>query len=109
MEHIVQFAIGIDDDAIVKRIEENAEKAITKDLRDKVGKIMFGISAYSGRELDSVSSWTADLFMRFLEDHRAEIIELAAKCLAEKMAKTKAVREATQGVLKEMTEEHNEP
>ena len=37
MEHIVQFAIGIDDEAIVKRIEENAEKTITKDLRYKVG------------------------------------------------------------------------
>ena len=109
MEHIVQFAIGIDDDAIVKKIEENAEKAITKDLRDKVGKIMFGISAYSGKELDCVSSWTEGVFLRYLDDHRTKIVELAAKCLAEKLLKTKAVREATQGVLKEMTEEHHEP
>ena len=102
MEHILQFAIGIDDEAIVRRIEENAEKAITKDLRDKVGKIMFGISAYSGKELDCISSWMEGIFVLYLEDHRTEIIELAAKCLAEKLAKTKAVREAAQGVAKEV-------
>ena len=100
MEHIIQFAIGIDDDAIAKRIEENAEKNITKDLRDKVGEILFGYNKWTGKEADAITGWTESLFMRYLDEHKTEIIELAAKCLAEKLAKTKAVREATQDVLK---------
>ena len=102
MEHIIQFAIGIDDDAIAKKIEENAEKNITKDLRDKVGEILFGYNKWTGKEADAITGWTESLFMRYLEDHKTEIIELAAKCLAEKLAKTKAVREATQEVVKEV-------
>lgn len=104
MEHILQFAIGIDDEAIVEKIEENAEKTITKDLRDKVGEILFGYNKWLGREADAITGWTERLFIRYLEDHKAEIIELAAKYLAEKLAKTKAVREATQDVLKEVSD-----
>ena len=33
MEHIVQFAVGIDDEAITNRVSEHAEKEIIKDLR----------------------------------------------------------------------------
>ena len=102
MEHILQFAIGIDDDAIVKRIEENAEKAITKELREKVGRIMFGCKAWNGEEADAITHWTEGLFVKYLDDHKAEIIELSAKYLAEKLTKTKAVREAVQDVLTEV-------
>jgi hypothetical protein len=103
MEHIVQFAIGIDDDAIVKRIEENAEKSITKDLRDKVGEILFGYNKWAGREADAITGWTESLFMRYLEEHRAEIIELAAKCLAEKLSRTKAVKEMLAGLVEDQS------
>lgn len=102
MEHILQFAIGIDDDAIVKRIEENAEKAITKELRDKVGRIMFGCNSWRGEEAEAITRWTEGLFVKYLDDHKAEIIVLSAKYLAEKLTKTKAVREAVQDVLAEV-------
>lgn len=98
MEHILQFAIAIDDDTIVKRIEENAEKSITKDLRDKVGKIMFGTNAYTGREREALCRWAEELFLKYLEDHKAEIIEIAADHLADKLARKKAVLEAARSV-----------
>lgn len=104
MEHILQFAIAIDDDAIVKRIEENAEKAITKELRDKVGRIMFGSNSWR-EEAEAITHWTEGLFVKYLNDHKAEIIELSAKYLAEKLTKTKAVREAVQDVLAEVHHE----
>lgn len=103
MEHIVQFAIGIDDDAIIKRIEENAEKNITKELRDKVGRIMFGTSTYSGKELDTITQWAESVFKEYLNEHKDEIVQLAAKFLAERLAKTKAARDALGDVVK-MTE-----
>lgn len=41
MEHIVQFAIGIDDEAIKKRITESAEKQITDSIQKDVEKMIF--------------------------------------------------------------------
>ena len=35
MEHIIQFGIGVDDDAIVKKVSENAERQIINDLEKK--------------------------------------------------------------------------
>lgn len=106
MEHILQVAIGIDDDAIVKRIKENAEKNITKDLRDKVGEILFGYNRWTGKEADAITGWTESLFMRYLEEHKSEIIELAAKCLAEKLSRTKAVKEMLAGLAEEDREKN---
>ena len=99
MEHIVQFAIGIDDDAIVKRIKENAEKNITKELRAKVGSLMFGVN-YRGDEIEAITQWTEALFREYLNEHKDEIIQLAAKFLAERLAKTKAAREVLGDVVK---------
>lgn len=103
MEHFLQFAISIDDDAIVKRIEENAEKSITKDLRDKVGEILFGYNKWARREADAITGWTESLFMRYLDEHKTEIIELAAKYLAEKLSRTKAVKEMLAGLAEEQS------
>ena len=36
MEHVIQFGVSIDDDAIQKRIVENAEKVITEDIKKEV-------------------------------------------------------------------------
>lgn len=98
MEHILQFGVNIDDDAIVKRIEENAEKAITKDLRAKVGSLMFGVG-YRGDELDNITGWTESMFREYLNEHKEEIVRLAAKFLAERLAKSKAAKEMLNDVL----------
>lgn len=41
MEHIVQFAIGIDDEAIKKNLEKSAVKQITKNIQADVETAMF--------------------------------------------------------------------
>ena len=102
MEHIVQLAIGIEDEAIVKRVEENAEKNITKELRDKVGRVMFGVN-YRGDEIDAITRWTESVFKEYLNEHKGEIVKLAAKCLAEKLSRTKAVKEMLAGLSEEQS------
>lgn len=97
MEHIVQFAIGIDDDAIIKRIEERAEKAIIDELRKKVESAFFAKSYY-GNITNEPGAWSERLFLDFLDKHKAEILECAGRYLAEKLAKTKAGKELLNGV-----------
>lgn len=93
MEHIVQFAIGIDDDAIVKRVVENAEKNITNDIKQEVTKLMFGFNSWSGRRLDDPTEWTRMQIQSFLNEHKDEIVQCAGNILAEKLLRTKAVKE----------------
>lgn len=96
MEHIVQFAIGIDDETIVKRIEERAEKVIIDDIRKKVESAFFARSYY-GKPTNDPGEWSELLFKAFLDEHKKEILECAAKYLAEKLAKSKAGRELLNG------------
>lgn len=92
MEHIIQFGVGIDDDAIKKRIEENAEKAIINELQTAIKNAIFDKNYY-GKPADSISGWAGSYLDAFLDKHKTEIIECAGKYLAEKLARTKAAKE----------------
>lgn len=94
MEHIVQFAIGIDDEAIKKNISEHAEKTITEQLLNDVEKIVFDTDSW-GRTVNKnrVSSFTERQFEKFLEDNRGDILEIAGKYLADKLVRTKRGKE----------------
>ena len=90
MEHIVQFAISVEDEAIVKRIHENAEKTITNELLQDVKKAIFNVD-WRG-QTGGFNAWTERKIDSFLEGHKDEIIELAGKYLAERLARTKAAK-----------------
>ena len=92
MEHIVQFAIGIDDEGIKARITEQAEKQIIKNIERSVRNQLFE-SHYYRRDADEdspLSEYSKRLVEVFLEKHTDEILEKAAKHLAEKLARSKA-------------------
>ena len=100
MEHIVQFAIGIDDDAIKKRIAENAEKQIIQTIEQSVRNKLFD-AGYYGRSADErspLSDYSKRLIDSFLEKHQDEIVEKAAAHLAEKLARRKAGKAILEGI-----------
>jgi hypothetical protein len=98
MEHIVQFAIGIDDNAIVKRIEENAEKQIIQEIQGRVEKCIFSTDYY-GKPENRLKYTAENIFKDWLESHKDEIIERATAILVSNMMKTKAVKTAINNVL----------
>lgn len=93
MEHIVQFAIGIDDETIQNRIEEHAYTDVLNKLtKNAVDSVFSHSSAYS-REL----MWEKlldDALQSFLEERKDEIIDKAANMLADRFQRTKKYREA---------------
>lgn len=97
MEHIVQFAVGIDDDAIVKKIEEYAVKTITTELKqsvaDKIFEPCYYISKHARPNDDPLSKFSANIVSQFLDENKETIIEKASSMLADKMFKSKTVRE----------------
>ena len=94
MEHIVQFAVSIDDSAITQYVTKNAEKEIIKDLKQQVANRLFESRYYRGNsdpERDPLNEWAKnEIINTFLNENKDKIISEAAKELAIKLARTKA-------------------
>lgn len=99
MEHIVQFGIGIDDDAIIKNVMNHAEKSIIKDLKNEIKsgierEIFMIDRGWTGEERKlGLHEWVKDLVVKILEDNKNDIIEMAAERLADRMSRSKAIKE----------------
>lgn len=97
MEHIVQFAIGIDDEAIQKRIENNAYNDILqiliKDAKMDLPKL-FGTVNWRLMIDESIKA--------FIQENKEVIIEAAAKELCDSFRRTKAFREKMSDTIDEL-------
>lgn len=93
MEHIVQFAIGIDDKAIQSRIEEYAYRDVLDKLaKNAVDSVFAHTNAYSRENM--WKTLMEDALHSFLEERKDEIIDKAANTLADRFQRTKKYREA---------------
>ena len=92
MEHIVQFAIGIDDEAIRKRIEASAEKQIIDSIKSDVTDQIFRKSNWKNET--QLHNWVKDIVVEAILEHKDEIIKSAAMELCDYMKRTKAVKQA---------------
>lgn len=93
MEHIVQFAINIDDKTIQNRIEEHAyTDVLAKLTKEAVDSVFAHTSAYS-REI-MWKSLMENALQSFLEERKDEIIDKAANMLTDRFQRTKKYREA---------------
>ena len=98
MEHIVQFAINIDDKTIQNRIEEHAyTDVLAKLTKEAVDSVFAHTSAYS-REI-MWKSLMENALQSFLEERKDEIIDKAANMLTDRFQRTKKYREAMGDVI----------
>lgn len=107
MEHIVQFAVGIDDDRITEEISKHALNQITQDLKRQVTNKVFRSSYYNDNadaKRDPLIDFSRSVISEALLKDREEIINKAAAYMAEKFLKSKSGRE----MLKTMIMEGND-
>ena len=110
MEHIVQFAIGIDDEAIKKNLEESAVNQITKNIQADVETAMFnsrysyGYRQQTDVDKDSPKEWVVEMVKDVIDANKDQIIECAITELTKNMMRSKTVREAVKGAVKNGTE-----
>lgn len=102
MDHLVQFTISIDDAHIAQKVENEAAKAM-KDEVLKICKSQIGIEAnyWGSGEPGPMLKKAVDQFMN---DNREEIIDKAVDKLAERLSRTKAVKEAAAKRVREEVE-----
>ena len=93
-EHIVQLAISIDDGRIIAGVEEAARNQIVNDLQKKLMLCVFNTKYYGSEEINTSDpkEWVRSRFDEFMEAHKDQIIDAAAKILADKLARSKAAK-----------------
>lgn len=90
MEHIVQFAIGIDDNVIKDRIEKNVEKEVIKTITEKVEDVIYKKHYYYGYdEKEPLKNMVKGVINEVIEKERDVILEMASKILADRLLKSK--------------------
>ena len=95
MEHIVQFAISIDDDKIKRNIENNVEKQVVNKIKGDCMKALVGKKSITNCDYtQKLKEMVDDNIQNFLAENNDEIIKIAADKLSEKLSRTKAVKEA---------------
>ena len=103
MEHIVQFGINIDDDVIKKNIERNVQNQVVNIIKQDCMKELVGKKDCSNfeytRKIDELITNTAT---EFLETYKDVIIDNTAKYLADKLSKTKIVKDMVTNTLNEL-------
>lgn len=93
MEHIVQFAIGIDDERIKQRVEDCAYNDVVKQLMAEAKKDLKLTNSYYRPE-QTWSSIVDHALQKYFDENKDLIIELAATKLADSYKRTKAFKEA---------------
>lgn len=105
IEHIVQFGISIDDEQIKKTIEKNAMQQVVATFRNDIIKEMTGKHNYTKSDY-SLKMWTAinKQIETFFDENREEIIKIASEKLAEKLTKTKKVKDMVASTINNLLE-----
>lgn len=103
MEHILQFGINIDDEKIKNTVMAKVDKAVNEIVKGDVIGAITGNRDISNREYSKrLQILVNNTIEKFCVENSETIINLAADRLADKLVRTKAVKETIEKVLKEM-------
>ena len=110
-EHILNFAVGIEDDKIIDAVMKSAENSIINDIKKSVIDRMFDdrrgyynssvcemnmrTASYKVKSDAVLSDMSKDIIEKIFAENKDQIIELAAEKLADSYKRTKAWKEKT--------------
>ena len=101
MEHILQFAVSIDDETIEAKIEEKAIEKLSDELLDGVKK-SFGVrTTWKGDNYadSQIMDIMTDTINKICKEHEDEIVANATKIAAEKLTRTKSFKEKVEATM----------
>ena len=89
----VPVTIGVNEEEIAKRIEENVEKQVVREITNKVEDIIYNKRGYWDKD-EPLREMVKAGVNKILSDNEDKIVRMASEKLAEKLARTKVVKEA---------------
>lgn len=110
--HIVSIAFNFDDAAITRQIEETVVNAVITKITDEIKEIIYakksGYGYYSNKVNENDNSPLKNIVhvevRSIIEENKDAIIKIAASELASSLRRSKAVKEATEEVVKKYKE-----
>jgi hypothetical protein len=100
MQHIISFAIDIDDSDLKNKIEESVKSEVTKKICDKISE-------------NIVSSWgsltilSKDIIEKVMERHQDKILKQAVNNITETIKRSKKYKETLKSI-SELAKEEDE-
>lgn len=98
MEHIIQFGINIDDEAIRKAVVAEAQKQIIDSIQKQVEKVIFS-ETYGHVNKGKLSYYAQEMIKDTIDAYRDRIIEGVIASLTDKISRTKKFKEAVGEVI----------
>ena len=104
MQHIVNIAFDFDDDKVTQAIHENVEKKVIDNITDEVKAVMYRKRYYYGKYDDNqpLRNMVMEEVEKMVANHKDVIIAETCKMLTEKIARSKAMKDAIGELLKEV-------
>ena len=93
--HMLQISIDLDGDVLKKTIEQRAEKEIIEETKKQIKEAIFKPTysySYSPSK-GNLDDWIINYIKEVIQENKDQIIEAAARDLADSMRRSKPVRE----------------
>lgn len=93
--HMLQISIDLDGDVLKKTIEQRAEKEIIEETKKQIKEAIFKPTysySYSPSK-GNLDDWIVEYIKSVIQESKDQIIEAAARDLADSMRRSKPVRE----------------
>lgn len=97
----MQIAISVEDEKIVKRVEETAEKQIIETLTGRVEDVISERCGWYGRkerDYAPLKNMVSEQIAKVLDENKDLILFEASKILADKLARRKVGKEVLQNL-----------
>lgn len=96
----VPVTIGVDEEKIANEIHNNVESQVIGRVTEEVKKMMFRNTGWAQYDKEPLREMVANEVEKVVETYKDDIIELAAEKLADKLSRSKAVKEAAVEIAK---------
>ena len=94
MEHIVQFAVNIDDERIQSIMEQSAAKQITEEIKQAAHGLSW--STTLNKEPENIKAIFKEEVANYVKENADVILKMAVEEVAKNFTKTKKFKEATE-------------
>ena len=99
----VPVTIGVDEDKIAKKIEEDVERKVVEAIIEKIEDIIYNKPYYGSKTKSDapLRDMVKTLVEKTIMEKTDDIVRLAADILADKLSRSKVVKEKAAAVVEE--------
>ena len=105
MQHVVTVAFDFDDASVQRIIESGAEKKIVEEIKQDLLRKIYQARRYGSKKIepdyDPLSEWTESIIRDLFNKNKEEIMDRAAKLVADSVKKSKYYKEGIADICEE--------